>query len=164
MIDIRAAAAPICGGTAVLAAVLAVGASGLFAWWALGLGTLGVLFVLAGLLRGSDRGITFGAVALFLGAMLAGIEGAPALPVLVSATAAIVSWELGRYALGVERQLGAEASTIRLEAVHATGTLSVGVVTIGIGYGIFATGTGEQPMTALAFLLVAAVLLVVAMR
>lgn len=141
------------------AGLVAVLAGGLYSWLALALGAVGFLTLAAGLVRGTDRPVTLGAVGLAGGALAAGVEGAPAPAVLVSVVAAIVAWDVAGNAIGIGRQLGREAGTRKAEAVHAAASAAVGLATAGAGYGLYRAGTGEQPVAALVFLLVAAVLL-----
>lgn len=143
----------------LMAALVAVLSSGLYSWLALALGALGLLTLAAGLARGTTRPVTLGAAGLVGGALAAGVEGAPVPAVLVSVTAAVVAWDVAGNAIGVGRQLGREAGTQRVETVHAAASATVGLVTAGAGYGLYRLGTGEQPVAALVFLLVAAVLL-----
>lgn len=150
-------------GLAVGAGLVAVAASGAYSWGALGVGGLALLVLGAGLVRGRDAAVTLGAVGLFAGAVVAGVRGAPAAAVLVATAASVLAWDAGRTATSVGRQLGRAADTRRVEAVRAGGSLVVGLATAGVGYGVFRTATGGQPVAALLFALLAAVLLVVAL-
>ena len=150
-------------GVSIAAALVALLASGLHSRLALAAGTLGLLLLVAGLVRGSDVAVTVGAFGLFAGAIVAGARGAPPLPVLVSVTSAVLAWDAGSSAISVGDQLGRDADTRRLEAVHLTASVLVGAVTAGVGYGLYRAGTGGRPVAALAFLVVAAVLLVAAL-
>lgn len=150
-------------GLALAAGLVAVATSGAYAWGALWVGTLGLLVLAVGLVRGRDAAVTLGATGLFVGGVVAGVRGAPAVPVLVAVTASVVAWDAGGTATGVGRQLGRAAETRRLEAVHAGASLAVGAVTAGAGYAVFRTATGGQPAAALLFALLAAALLVVAL-
>lgn len=151
--------APLSRRLSLAAAFVAMLSGGLYSWLALALGALGFLTLSVGLVRGTDRPVTLGAAGLASGGLAAGVEGAPAPAVLVSVVAAIVAWDVAGNALGIGRQLGREAGTSRLEAVHAATSAAVGLATAGAGYGLYRAGTGEQPVAALVFLLVAAVLL-----
>jgi len=145
---------------AVSAAFVALGASGFYSWPALAVGAAGLVLLAAGVARGSTAAVTLGAFGLFVGAIVAGVRGAPVVPVLISATATVLAWDIGGYAVSIGRQLGRDADTARIEAVHATASAGVGTVTAGVGYGLFRAATGGQPVTALLFLVVAAVLLI----
>lgn len=149
----------ISGSTALVALV----SSGFYSWAALVVGTVGLLAVIVGLVRGTNTAVTGGAFGLFIGAVVAGAQGAPVVPILVSVTATVLAWDIGGNAISIGAQLGRDAETMRLEAVHITGSAVVGIATAGFGYGLYRTGPGEQPITALVCLLVAAVLLVVAL-
>lgn len=150
-------------GVALAAGLSAVATSGAYAPGALGVGALGVLMLAAGLVRGRDAAVTLGAAGLVAGAVVAGVRGAPAAPVLVAVTASVVAWDAGGTATSVGRQLGRAADTRRVEAVHAGASIAVGAVTAAVGYAVFQTATGGQPAAALVFALLAAALLVVAL-
>lgn len=145
------------------AAVVALGSSGYYSWTALLLGTVGLLLIAVGLVRGRTTAVSSGAFGLFIAAIVAGVLGAPVVPILGSVTCAVLAWDIGGYAISLGTQLGRSAETMRIEAVHIAGSVGVGTVTAGIGYGLYRAGPSEQPIAALGFFLVAAVLLVVAL-
>ncbi|MFB6140628.1 MAG: hypothetical protein ABEJ26_09370 [Halosimplex sp.] len=145
------------------AALVALGASGFYSWPALAVGTLGAILLAVGLVRGADAAVSLGAFGLFGAGLVAGVRGAPVVPVLVSVAFAVLAWDTGGNAISIGKQLGREADTTRVEAVHVAASGVVGAVTAGLGYGIYRAGTGEQPVAALVFSLVAAVLLVEAL-
>jgi hypothetical protein len=145
------------------AAVLALGTSGFYSWPALTAGVVGLTLLVVGLRRGANTAVTAGAFGLFLAGIVAGSQGAPVLPVLISVTCSVLAWDSGRNAVSIGTQLGREADTRRIEAVHMAASTAVGLMTVGLGYGLYRAGTGNQPVTALFFLLVAAVLLVEAL-
>lgn len=157
------APAPLSRRLSAVAAVIGAASSGFYSWLALGLAILGFLVLAGGLARGSNRSVTVGAAGLAGGALVAGMGGAPIPAVLVSVTAAILAWDAGASAIGIGRQLGREAGTGRLEATHIAASAGVGLAAAGVGYGLYRVGTGEQPVAALVFLLVAAVLLLEAL-
>lgn len=140
-------------------AVVAATTSGLYSWVALVLGGCGVALVLAGIARGSRSTISAGSATLFVGAVTAGTQGAPAGPILVSVTATVLAWDAGTAALEVGAQLGREAPTARVELTHLAGSAGVGVFTAGFGYLVYATATGGQPLSTLVVLVVATVVL-----
>ena len=159
MTTIDRSPARLSGRIAAGVGVIAVVASGSYSWSALACGLLGLALVGLGLVRGSRSGVTAGAVGLFVGALVAGAGGAPALAVALGVAAAVVTWDVGTNAIDVGDHLGREARTRRIEAVHAAASISVGVVTTGIGYGIYRATAAGQPLAALVLLLIAAVLL-----
>lgn len=148
------------GGCAVVALVT----SGFYSWWALALGTIGLGFVSLGVGFGVTAGVTAGAFGLLIAALAAGVQGAPATWVMLSVLGTVLAWDIGGTAVSLGEQLGREAETRRLELVHLAGSVLVGVVTVGVGFGLYQLATGRQPVGALVFLLVAAVLLVVALE
>lgn len=145
------------------AAFVALASSGFYSWGALAAGTLGTLLLAAGLVRGANAGVTLGASGLFVGAVVAGARGAPVAPTLLAVGATVLAWDAGGSAISIGRQLGREADTRRLEAVHLTASAAVGAAAASAGYGLYLTATGDQSVAALVFLLVAAVLLVEAL-
>ncbi len=145
---------------AVLAGLVTVGAAGFYSWNAIALGAVGVFLLAAGLATARNGIVTGGAAALVVSAFLAGLAGAPPVPLLLAAIAAILAGDLGNTAIGLGAQLGTDARTYRLEATHMGASGFVGVLTGGLGYGLFQVGAGGQPIVALVFLVVAAVLLV----
>ncbi|MFB6129790.1 MAG: hypothetical protein ABEJ28_03105 [Salinigranum sp.] len=158
--------APTRFGTAVAGAagVVALGAGGLYSWQALGIGAAGIFLLAAGLAVGRRGAVTLGAAALFADVVLAGATGAPVVPVLVGTVAAVVAWDVGLTAIGLGEQLGRAAPTTRLEAVHAGVGALVGAATAGLGYGVYRTASGGQPLLALVLLLLAGLLLASALR
>ncbi len=152
------------GAAGVLAGLVTVGAAGYYSWGALGLGSVGLFLLVVGLVGARHRIVTGGAAALVLGAFFSGIAGAPAVPLLLAVTTAVIAWDFANAAISFGEQLGTAASTIRLEATHMASTGFVGVAVAGLGYTLFQVGTGRQPIAALVLLVVAAVLLVEAVR
>lgn len=122
----------------------------------------GAVFV--ALYRGSRRVLSVGVIGLSLGAMLAGLEGASPGTLLVSVTAGVLTWDYATTAISVGRQLGREADTARAERAHVLVSLGVGVATIVVSMGVYRSIGGSHPVAAVFFLLVAAVLLIGALR
>lgn len=145
------------------AGLVALAAGGLYSWPALVTGGLGFLLLVVGLVRGTGGAISAGAFCLFGGPILAGSQGAPVLPVLAGVAFAVLAWDAGGNAISVGRQLGRDADTVRAEAVHLAASAVVGAVVAGVGFGLYRTATGGQPVAALVLLALAAVLLVEAL-
>jgi len=146
------------------AAVVAFGLSAFYSWPALAIGAVGLVLVFVGLIRGLYTAVTVGAFGLFVGAILAGVQTTAVGPILGSVTAAVLAWDIGTNAISIGNQLGREADTRRLEAAHIAASTGVGVITVSIAYGLYMTGTSDQPITALFLLLLAAVLLLESLR
>lgn len=125
---------------------------------------LGVLLLAVGVLRGSRGLVTGGSFVLFLGVLYGGLLAAPAELLIPGTMAAILAWDFGEQAINVGEQLGREADTQRLETMHAAASTAVAVAAGGLGYGIYMLGSGGQPVTALVFLLIAALALTSALR
>lgn len=153
----------IAGAVAVGAGVVAT-ATTLFSSLGPLTGALGLVCLLNGLLWSSRRAITIGACLLFAGVLLAGVDGAPAGPLLVGTVAAVVAWDVGHAAIGIGRQLGRGADTRRLEATRAAAAVGVGLFAAALGYVVFRLGASGRPTTALVLLLFAGVALVSALR
>ncbi|WP_128477518.1 DUF7519 family protein [Halorussus pelagicus] len=149
---------------AVSAAALAAGTSALTTSAGLALGVAGFVVVAVGVVRGSRRGVTLGASALLVGALVGGLlVGAPYV-LLPGVIATVLAWDFAEQAINVGEQLGRETDTTQLEVTHAAGSTVVGVGAGALGYGIYLAASGGQPVSALVFLLLAAVVLTSALR
>lgn len=140
----------------VVALVVAVGHStvgGLVA-------VAGLALVVGGLLSGTRRWVTFGAAMLLGSVLYAGVVGAAPILLLAGVGAVVFAWDVGGFGIDLGAQLGREARTGRLEAVHALGSAAVAVASAGIGGALYLAASGGQPMAALLLLLLAGTLLV----
>lgn len=146
------------------AALLASVVAGVAAVGALAVGLLGTAILAVALARGSHRTVSVAGAALAVAVLLAGAGADSPEPVLAAAVAAVMAWDLGTNAVTVGEQLGRETRTARLEAFHAAASLGVGALVVGVGYGVYLTATGGQPVAALLFLLAGTVALVGALR
>lgn len=146
------------------AAAVSAGTSALASSLGLAAGAAGFLVVVLGLIRGSRRAVTLGAAALLVAALAGGLSTAIPLLLLLGVIAAVLAWDFGEQAINVGEQLGRETDTIRLEVTHAAASTVVGVGAGGLGYAIYLGASGGQPVTALVFLLLAAVVLTSALR
>lgn len=143
-------------GTSVIALYSLVGA---------GVGALGVVLVVAGLVRPSRRVLGAGAVALAVAVLLASaLDGASVGACLAGALGAAVAWDLGEHALGLGEQLGRETDVTRNVAVHTAASVAVGAVSAGVAFGVYSAASGGKPVVALVFLLAGAVALASAVR
>jgi hypothetical protein len=149
---------------AITAAAIAAGTSALASTTGLAVGAGGFLVVLLGVLRGSRRAITLGSTALLIAALVGGLGADAPYLLLPGVIATVLAWDLGEQAINVGEQLGRGAETTQLEATHAAGSTVVAVGAGGLGYGIYLLSSGGQPVTALVFLLLAAVVLTSALR
>lgn len=121
---------------------------------------VGLLGVVLGVVRGLHGAVTVGAATILGGVLYAGVNGAPPLPLVLGVAATVLAWDLGGFSIDLGEQLGREADTRRLEAVHAGGSVAVAAVTAGLGYGVYATATGGQPVGAVLLLLLAGMFVV----
>lgn len=151
--------ARVSGRLGVGAGVIALAVAGAYASTAAVVAAGGLVGLVGGVLVGRRRLVSVGAAALLSGVLLSGTAGAPALPLLVGVGATVLAWDLGGTAIDVGAQLGREADTVRLEVVHAVASAAVATAAAGVGYGVYLTAVGGQPMAALLLLLLAGVLL-----
>ncbi|QLG29053.1 hypothetical protein HUG10_16570 [Halorarum halophilum] len=150
---------------AALAALAGTSALALYSPVGAGIGAVGVVLVVAGLLRPSRRVLGAGAVAIVCAVLAASaFDGAGVGASLAGTVAAAVAWDLGEHALGLGEQLGRETDVTRNVAVHTGASVAVGAVGAGVAFGTYSAATGGQPVVALVFLLVGAVLLASAVR
>lgn len=142
------------------AGVLALVTSGFYSWIGLSIGVVGLVVLTVGLVRGETPVVTVGSFGLFLGTVVTGAQGAPVAPVLAGVVLAVVAWDVGGNAISIGQQLGRSAGTVRIELLHAGASLAVGTLSAGIGYGVYWFGASGQPVPAVVFLLLGAVLLI----
>jgi len=127
-------------------------------------GAVAVTLLFTGVIR-SERRLVDAAAATFLaGIGVVGIEGAPPVPLVVAAAAAVGAWDVGENAIGVGEQLGRAADTRRAELAHAATTLGLAGGTAVVGLVGFRLTTSTQPVTTVAVLVVAVVALTAALR
>jgi hypothetical protein len=150
---------------AVTAAVVAGLTSAPFAVLTIPLGFAGIAAVAAGLLVVESRKwVSLGVGSLLLGVFVSGGFGTPVEFLLVSTIAAILSWDLGHYAISLGEQVGSHSRTERVEIIHGAFTTLVGMVAAALGYGFFVTaGTGKS-VASLSLLIVGIVCLLWAIR
>ena len=161
--EIDRSPAVVSSGLAVVAAgVSVVGTAFGAPTGALG-GAAGLVVLGLGLLVASRRAVTVGGGLLFAGVLFAGASGASAEPLLLGTVGAVVAWDVGDNAISVGQQLGRAARTRNAELVHAAASLAVGGVTAAVGYAVYLAAAAGQPLTALVFLLLGAVVLVSAL-
>jgi len=148
------------GGIAAVAPLAAVfgGAA------AAALAAVGATALAVGVYLGRRDAVDGGALVAFAGVVLAGVNDAPALPVLLGTVATVLAWDVGGNALSLGAQLGREADTSRVESLHALAGAAVGVTAAVVGFALFAVGPTRQPVTTLFVLLLGATLLVVALN
>lgn len=147
------------GTVSCVLAVVAALASGGYSWTALGIGVVGAAILAVGVRTGSRSGTTLGCAALFVGAVIAGVQGGPVGAILLSVVATVLAWDTANMGIDLGEQLGRDAETTRLEAVHVAASTGVGVLTVGVGYLVYANAAGGYPLSALLLLVVATVLL-----
>lgn len=142
------------------AGLIALTACGYYSWPALGIGATGFVLLGLSLVRGTTVNVTTGAFLLLSAAIMAGVQNAPVLPVLVSVVFTVVAWDTGGSAISIGEQLGREARTLRIEIVQITMSITVGTLAAVTGYAIYHFGASGQPVTAVIFFLIGAILLI----
>ncbi|MFC4246321.1 hypothetical protein ACFOZ7_04850 [Natribaculum luteum] len=145
---------------AVVAAVVALAASA-SSTSGLVFGFAGVGVVTVGVTRGRRRAVDIGALALFLGVVTGGLAGGSVEATLLGTVGTVLAWDCGQSAVDLGEQLGREADTWRLEAVHAGSSLLVGLASATIGYAAYVVAGGGQPVAAVVLLLTAAILVTI---
>ncbi|WP_266075889.1 DUF7519 family protein [Haladaptatus caseinilyticus] len=149
---------------AIIAASVVLGTSAFFGDVGLIGGSLGFVLVSFGVVRGSRGIVTTGSFVLLVGVLAGGLGTAPAELLIPGTMATVLAWDFGEQAINVGEQLGREADTQTLELMHAAASTVVAISAGGVGYGMYILGGGGQPMTALVFLLIAALALTSALR
>lgn len=121
---------------------------------------VGAVVLVAGVRFGSRRLVTVGALGLFGGVLFAAVREVAVLQVTVGAAATVIAWDAGTNAIGVGRQLGSRAQTRDVLVAHTVGTTLVALL-VGVGtIVVFRVTRGGEPTTAMALLVVAALLFV----
>ncbi|GAA0244689.1 hypothetical protein ACFFQF_04130 [Haladaptatus pallidirubidus] len=149
---------------AIIAASVAFGTSAFFGTVGSVGGALGLALVALGVVRGSRRAVTIGSFSLLVGVLDGGVAAAPAELLIPGTMATVLAWDFGEQAINVGEQLGREADTQTLEIMHAAASTVIAISAGGVGYAMYLLGSGGQPMTALVFLLIAALALTSALR
>lgn len=152
------------GGFALAMGVLATIPGAAAGSGGISLSLAGLLVLGGGLLRGSRSLVTLGATGLLCGALVAGLAAGGPASVLLAVTATTLAWDAGQFAIGVGSQLSREATTVRLELVHAAGSTVAGVTTVMLGYVGFLASDSGQPLSGVILLVAAVVVLLVALR
>lgn len=120
-----------------------------------------------GLVREGATGRTVAAAGLVLSAMAS--AGAHPLVLVALVVGAVVVWDVGEFAVGIGQEVGRDADTGRIQAIHAAGSVGVGVVTVlfaGTAYGLVQVlnASGRVALLALAAAVTGSFLLVAAIR
>lgn len=147
--------------TGLLAAVTSAPASII----ALVVAVFGVAGLVVGtFVRPSRRVAGIGTAVIFAGVVASGLSGAGEGLVVFGVLASILSFDLTQNAFVVGDQLSTGTETWRGEAVHAAGTAAVGAISVVLAFAIYLVAGGELATAGLAFLFVAAIVLIWAIR
>ena len=117
------------------------------------IGMVGLLALGYGLVQQSEPPVVFAGGALFGATVLAATGPAAAESVLVGAFGAVIAADLGTFALGIDRDADAGVATTRVELFHAVGSVTVAIVTAGVGYVLFETVPSGDSLGVVALLL-----------
>lgn len=126
-------------------------------------GLLGLLLLVAGVLRGRRSLVGGGAVSLFGGVLLGGLVGAGPELLLLAAAASLVAWDAAEHAVGLGEAVGRRGDARRSLAVHTAGSGLLVALGGAVAYGAF-RGAGSGSPLALVLLLAGAVALVSVLR
>lgn len=118
----------------------------------------GGILLVGGMLRHSRGAVGLGGLGLFGAAVLAAGETDSVIVVLLAAFGAVLAADFGEFALGITRDADASVATTRVELLHAVGSLTVAVLTGGIGYALFRTVPSGTTLGVTALLFAAVVL------
>lgn len=133
----------------------------------------GVGLVVIGIatITGWRGGVDLAGLLLTIAIIVAGLAAPPpsesilsAVIVLAGAIATVLAWDVGTNAIDMGIQLGREGDTARAEVSHAVGSLTVGVVVVTASLAVFQMASGGQPVSALAVMLIAMLVLISALR
>ncbi len=151
-----------------VAAVVMIGfltlLAGVYAGLAAPFGVLSMFAAVVTMLRGWRRAAFWSGGLLFLGGIVAGIQNAPTVVVLLVVSGAVVAWDLLDNSVSLGEQLGREASTGRAEIVHVGGSAVLGLGVSLAGFALYSVAGGGMPLSALVFLLLSAVALTSVLR
>lgn len=122
------------------------------------------VFGLAGLAAGqfvfqSRRAAGVGTALIFVGVVVSGVLGNSEVLVTVSTLATVLAFDLSQNAFSVGAQLSSATDTTRGEIIHAAASFFVGSIAIVVAFAIYFVVGGGQPIAALAFVLLAAIIL-----
>lgn len=106
------------------------------------------------LLVGAGTGLVFVSVVLS-GALVS----SSVTELLAAGVATVLAWDLAEQAVNLGEQVGSDARTRRVEAVHGVATLGVGVAAVVLATLVNGAGVTDVPLFGLAMLLAAAVTL-----
>ncbi|MDJ1431797.1 hypothetical protein [Halostagnicola sp. A-GB9-2] len=151
------------GSVAVAGAVVAVLAAGIGSGYGLGIGFLGLATLAFGLIRGHRGAIDIGSLTIFVGVVVSGLQGESVELTVLATIGVVLAWDLGQDATDLGEQLGREAETRRLEAVHIISSILIGLVAATVGYGVYIFASDGQPVAGVVLLVLAAAFLVVAL-
>ncbi|KDE59320.1 hypothetical protein EL22_23190 [Halostagnicola sp. A56] len=144
-------------------AMVAVLAATVGSIYGFGIGVVGLAVLALGLARGNRDAIDVGSLAIFAGVVAGGLQGESVELTVLATIGTVLAWDLGHDATDLGEQLGREAETARLEAVHVLSSLLIGLVAATLGYGVYVFAAGGQPIAAVVLFVLAGAALVVAL-
>ncbi|MFB6266288.1 MAG: hypothetical protein ABEI31_01410 [Halodesulfurarchaeum sp.] len=129
-----------------------------------GVALLGGALLLGGLGLARRSLLTAGGVLLFMAHLFRIWLGGGLTLSLVGATFAVAAWDVGEHAIDLGEYVGRSARSRHAVLAHAAASLAVGLVPVGLGYGVYLLAPGGRPVSALVLLLLAAVLVTLGLR
>lgn len=122
-------------------------------------GLPGAVALLVGVSRGRRRWVRAGAVGLYLGVLIAGLNGAPALLLAVGTVGAVVAWDGAEQTVDVGSHLGAAARGERPIVIHTAITTGVVLVAAVGSYLLYRLAAIPGPTIVVVVLLAGALVL-----
>ncbi|WP_424001790.1 DUF7519 family protein [Haloarcula salina] len=152
----------VCGGAAVLAGVATLFVAGV-GTAATAAGVAAVVVLGGGLAVRSGRLIDLAGAALFLGVLVAALQGASATTVLVGGGGTVLAWTFGHAAVDLRDDLGTGPS-VTVESAHVAGTTALVGVAVAVTALLFRVDVPRLPPLALASVVLGAIALTAALR
>lgn len=140
---------------------LSVVITSLFSFESVPLGLVGILIIIGAFFRQSRQLLSIGVALVVVGVIVAGVVSMPIAWTLLAGTVAILGWDAGSTTLSLGEQLGRQAQTHRIEAMHIGSSAAVGFGTVAIAYTVIYTAGGARTVSAILLLVVAVAILTV---
>lgn len=119
-----------------------------------GIAVFGATLLAAGTIVGSRKHASYGLVALLGAVVTASIEGVPATALVVATVTIVVAWDVATYSTRLAENVGRDGSTGRIELLHASYSLAVGLACAAVVLVAHATLGPVHSFAALGLLLI----------
>ncbi len=120
-----------------------------------GIAVFGATVLAAGALVGSRKHASYGLVAMLGAVVTASLEGVPAAMLVLATVVIVVAWDVATYSTRVATNVGQAGSTGRIELLHASYSLAVGLACTAVVLAAHAALGPIHSFGALAFFLIA---------